>query len=426
MVTIAVSLLVIFIVICLLRVPIAYALLLACLPFFFLADRLNSELLVQRMYAGVDSFVLLAVPFFVLAGGIMNAAKVTDRLLALANALVGWVRGGLGMVNVATSMGFGGVSGSSTADVAGLGSILIPQMKRRGYAAGYAVGITAASAVIGTIIPPSIQMVVWGSLTNTSIGAMFLGGVVPGVMIGGGMMLVAYVEARRHDYPREPRMPFKEVAVAFRDSALALVMIVIVLGGIIGGFVTATEASVLAVLYALFLGLVVYRTIKIRDLPKIFRESALLTALPLFALAAAAVFAYLLAFYRIPFIFEDALAGVPSWAILWVVVLIFVVLGTFLDALPAMAIMIPVLAPAVLAAGVDPVQYGVVAVIALAFGLITPPYGLCLLLAAKIGKIPVIQAIKPMAPFGLVIVATMALAILVPDVVLWLPGLGGE
>lgn len=171
MITVAISLLIIFVAICLLRVPIAYALLLACLPFFFMADRLNNELLVQRMYAGVDSFVLLAVPFFVLAGGIMNAAKVTDRLLTLAQAIVGWIRGGLGMVNVAASMGFGGVSGSSTADVAGLGSILIPQMKRRGYSAGYAVGITAASAVIGTIIPPSIQMVVWGSLTNTSIGA---------------------------------------------------------------------------------------------------------------------------------------------------------------------------------------------------------------------------------------------------------------
>lgn len=426
MITVAISLLIIFVAICLLRVPIAYALLLACLPFFFMADRLNNELLVQRMYAGVDSFVLLAVPFFVLAGGVMNAAKVTDRLLTLAQAIVGWIRGGLGMVNVAASMGFGGVSGSSTADVAGLGSILIPQMKRRGYSAGYAVGITAASAVIGTIIPPSIQMVVWGSLTNTSIGAMFLGGVIPGVVIGGGMMVVAYVEARRHDYPREPRLPLGEVLIALRDSSLALVMIVIVLGGIVGGFVTATEASVLAVLYALFLGLVVYRTIKIRDLPKIFRESALLTALPLFALAAAAVFAYLLAFYRIPFLLEDALAGVPSWAILWVVVAVFLVLGTFLDALPAMAIMIPVLAPAVTAAGVDPVHYGVVAVISLAFGLITPPYGLCLLLAAKIGKIPVIQAVKPMAPFALVIVATMVLAILVPEVVLWLPGLGGE
>ena len=202
-------------------------------------------------------------------------------------------------------------------------------------------------------------------------------------------------------------------------------MIVIVLGGIVGGFVTATEASVLAVLYALFLGLVVYRTIRLRDLPRIFRESAMLTALPLFALAAAAVFAYLLAFYRIPFLFQDILGGVPGWAILWVVGLIFLVLGTFLDALPAMAIMIPVLAPAVTAAGVDPVQYGVVAVMMLAFGLITPPYGLCLLLASKIGRIPVMRAIGPMAPFGAVIVVTIVLAILVPGVVLWLPGLAG-
>ncbi|WP_341359199.1 TRAP transporter large permease [Georgenia sp. M64] len=425
MATVAISLLVLFAAIALLRVPIAYALILACLPFFLSNDRLSNELLVQRMYGGVDSFILLAVPFFVLAGAIMNAAKVTDRLLALAHALVGWVRGGLGMVNVATSMGFGGVSGSSTADVAGLGSILIPQMVRRGYSSGYAVGITAASAVIGTIIPPSIQMVVWGSLTNTSIGAMFLGGVIPGILIGGGMMLVAYIEARRNNYPAEPRLPFSQVLKAFRDSVLALGMIVIVLGGIVGGFVTATEASVLAVLYALFLGLVVYRTISLRDLPRIFRESALLTALPLFALAAAAVFAYLLAFYRIPFLFEDVLAGVPGWAILWVVGLIFLVLGTFLDALPAMAIMIPVLAPAVTAAGVDPVQYGVVAVMMLAFGLITPPYGLCLLLASKIGRIPVMRAVGPMLPFAAVIVFTIVLAILVPGVVLWLPGLAG-
>lgn len=424
MIVVALSLLAIFIVLCLLRVPIAFALMLACVPFFLMADRLNVELLTQRAYAGVDSFVLLAVPFFVLAGAIMNASKVTDRLLTLAQALVGWVRGGLGMVNVAASMGFGGVSGSSTADVAGLGSILIPQMQRRGYSAGFAVGITAASAVIGTIIPPSIQMVVWGSLTNTSIGAMFLGGAIPGIAIGAGMMGVAYIQARRHGYPRENRPPFRDVLIALRDSALALVMIVIVLGGIIGGFVTATEAAVLAVLYALFLGLVVYRTIKIRELPRILREAALLTALPLFALAAAGVFAYLLAFYRIPFIFEDALADVPSWAILWVVVLIFAALGTFLDALPAMAIMIPVLAPAVTAAGVDPVQYGVVAVLALAFGLITPPYGLCLLLAAKIGKIPVARAIKPMLPFAAVIIGVIVLAVLFPQFVLWLPGLG--
>lgn len=425
MAVVALSLLGIFLLLCILRVPIAFALLLACVPFFLMADRLNLELLAQRAYAGVDSFVLLAVPFFILAGNILSSAKITDRLFTLARALVGWIRGGLSMVDVSTSVIFGGVSGSSTADVAGLGSVLIPEYKRRGYDIGFAVGVVASSAVIGTIIPPSIQMIVWGSLTSTSIGAMFLGGVIPGLMIGGGMLVVAYIQARRHNYPREARMSAKDAMRAFRDAILPLGLIVLVIGGILGGYVTATEAAVLAVLYSLFLGLVVYRTITIKDLPRIFRESAMLTVLPLFALSAAAVFAYLLAFYRIPFVFEDVLADVPAWGILWVVVLIFLALGTFMDALPAMAIMIPVLAPAVTAAGVDPVQYGVVAVLALAFGLITPPYGLCLLLAAKIGKIPVTRAIVPMLPFAGVIIGTMVLCILFPQLVLWLPALGG-
>jgi tripartite ATP-independent transporter DctM subunit len=421
--TIALVLLVLFAVFLVLRVPIAFALLLACLPFFLLDVRMDAPLLAQQVYGGTDSFVLLAVPFFILAAAIMNASKVTDRLIVLAQALVGWIRGGLGMTNVVTSMGFGGVSGSSSADVAGLGSALIPQMERRGYPVGFAVGVTAASAVIGSIIPPSIQMVVWGSLSGTSIGALFLAGVVPGLLLGVGMMAVVYVQARRQDFPREPRQPFGQVAVALRDSLLALGVVVLVLGGILGGFVTATEAAVLAVLYALFLGLVVYRTIGWRDLPGILRESALLSVLPLFALAAAGALAYLMAYYRIPLEVADRVGDVPPWALLWAVALVFILLGIFLDALPAMAIMIPVLAPAATAAGLDPVHYGIVAILSLALGLITPPYGLCLLLAAKIGDIPVLRAVPATTPFGLVIVATIAVVILVPQIVLWLPSL---
>jgi len=420
---IAIVLLGVFLVLLVLRVPIAFALILACLPFFLLDSKMDQTLLAQQVYSGIDSFVLLAVPFFILAASIMNASQVTDRLITLARALVGWIRGGLGITNVAASMGFGGVSGSSNADVAGLGSILIPQMKQRGYPVTYAVGITAASAVIGSVIPPSIQMVVWGSLTGTSIGSMFLAGVIPGLLIGVGMMVVAYVVARRNDYPREDRPPLRHVLVAFRDSLLALVIVVIVLGGILGGFVTATEAAVLAVLYALFLGLVVYRTISIRDLPKIFRESALFSVLPLFALAAAGALAYLMAYYRIPDVLQSTVEGVPPWALLWVVAAVFLFLGIFLDALPAMAIMVPVLAPAAEAAGLDPVHYGVVAVMSLAMGLITPPYGLCLLLAAKIGDVPVLRAVPATVPFALVILAAIALVILVPPVALWLPGL---
>lgn len=420
---VALVVLALFLVLLLLRVPIAFALLLACLPFFLIDPRMDEGLLAQQVYAGIDSFVLLAVPFFILAAAIMNASQVTERLIVLAQALIGWIRGGLGITNVATSMGFGGVSGSSNADVAGLGSVLIPQMARRGYPVTYAVGVTAASSVIGSTIPPSIQMVVWGSLTGTSIGALFLAGAVPGLLIGAGMMVVAYVIARRNDFPREQRPPLRDVMVALRDSLLALAIIVIVLGGILGGFVTATEAAVIAVLYALFLGLVVYRTLSLRDLPKIFRDSALFSVLPLFALAAAGALAYLIAYYRIPEVIQGAVEGVPAWAMLWAVAAVFLILGIFLDALPAMAIMVPVLAPAADAAGLDPVHYGVVAVMSLAMGLITPPYGLCLLLAAKIGEVPVLRAVPATVPFGLVILGVIALVILVPSIALWLPGL---
>lgn len=420
---VALVVLALFLVMLLLRVPIAFALLLACLPFFLIDPRMDEGLLAQQVYAGIDSFVLLAVPFFILAAAIMNASQVTERLIVLAQALIGWVRGGLGITNVATSMGFGGVSGSSNADVAGLGSVLIPQMARRGYPVTYAVGVTAASSVIGSTIPPSIQMVVWGSLTGTSIGALFLAGAIPGLLVGVGMMVVAYVVARRNDFPREKRPPVRDVMIALRDSLLALAIIVIVLGGILGGFVTATEAAVIAVLYALFLGLVVYRTLSLRDLPKIFRDSALFSVLPLFALAAAGALAYLIAYYRIPEVIQGAVEGVPAWAMLWVVAAVFLLLGIFLDALPAMAIMVPVLAPAADAAGLDPVHYGVVAVMSLAMGLITPPYGLCLLLAAKIGEVPVLRAVPATVPFGLVILGVIGLVILVPSLALWLPGL---
>lgn len=279
-----------FLLLALVRVPIAFALLLSGMVLFTTDFRLQPWVAAQRMFSGLDSFVLLAVPFFVLAGAIMNASQVTQRLVRLAHAIVGSVRGGLGMVNVGTSMLFAGVSGSSTADTAGVGSVLIPAMRQRGYSDDFSVAVTASSSVIGTIIPPSIQMIVWGALTGTSIAALFLGGVLPGLLIGVGMMLVVYVAARRRGFPAEDRLAFREVGAALRDSLLALGIPIVVIGGIVAGLVTATEASVLAVLYALVLGVGVYRTIGVRDLPAIFVESARLASLPLFALGAAGLF----------------------------------------------------------------------------------------------------------------------------------------
>lgn len=409
-----------------LRVPIAFGLLLACLPFIMLDTRFNLELIVARMYAGLDSFVLLAVPFFILAASIMIASGVTDTLIDLARALVGWVRGGLGIVNVGASIGFSGMSGSSTADVAGTGSVLIPQMVRRGYPPGFAVGVTAASAVISTVIPPSIQLIVWGSLTNTSIGLLFLGGIVPGLMIGVGLMLAAYLVARRQNFPRESSFHAAEARRAFVRALPALGIVVIVLGGFRLGWVTATEAAMLAVAYSLFLALVVYRTVKVRELGQVLVSAAKLTSLALFALASASLLAYVLTLYRVPLLFEGIVEVVPGWALLAVIVAILFVVGLFMDALPAMAIMIPVLGPAVVLAGIDPVHYGIIAVMTLALGLITPPVGICLLVASSIGKVPVLQAVRPMAPFFLVILAVILLCVAFPDIVMFLPNLLGE
>lgn len=412
-----------FVVLAFLRVPVAFALLLASLVLFLMEGRLNPWQMTREMYSGVDSFVLLAVPFFVLAGNIMNEARVTDRLIRLALALFGAIRGGLGMVNVAVSMAFAGISGSSTADTAGVGTVLIPQMRQRGYSVEFSVAVTAASSVMGSIIPPSILMIVWGSLTNTSIGALFLGGLIPGLMIGLTMMGIVYVTARREGYPSEERISFKEVGRAFWESILAIGVPLVVIGGIVLGIVTATEASVLAVLYALILGLLVYRTVSVKDLPRIFRDSARLASLSLFALAAASVFAYLLAFYQLPFALESVIGDLPPALLLPFVALLWLLIGTFMDALPAMAIMIPVFAPAVTATGLDPVHYGVVSVVALSIGLITPPYGLCLLLASAIAEIPVTRALSSIMPFMVALFIILMLILFIPQLVLWLPEL---
>lgn len=410
-----------FAVLALLRVPIAFALLAASLVLFVAEGRLNAWGMTQEIYSSLDSFVLLAVVFFVLAGNIMNESRVTDRLIRLAYALVGSIRGGLGMVNVVVSMAFAGISGSSTADTAGVGTVLIPQMRKRGYSTEFTVAVTAASSVMGSIIPPSILMIVWGSLTQTSIGALFLGGVIPGILIGLSQLALVYVVARRRGYPREERISISEVGRAFLESFLAIGIPVVVIGGIVFGIVTATEASVLAVLYALVLGLIVYRTISVKDLPKIFASSARLASLSLFALAAASVLAYLLSYYQMPFALQGLVGGVSPALLLPVIALLWLIIGTFMDALPAMAIMIPVFEPAVTASGLDPVHYGVVSIVALSIGLITPPYGLCLLLASAIADIPVARVLTSVVPFLLLMIGILFLILFVPQTVLWIP-----
>ncbi|MCS2608728.1 TRAP transporter large permease [Halomonas dongshanensis] len=408
----------------LIRIPVAFALVMSVLPFMLLDSRFNLELLVQRMYAGIDSFVLLAVPFFIFAASLMTLTGVTDRLFDFARSIVGGARGGLGVVNVASSIGFSGMSGSSTADVSGAGSILIPQMIKRGYSREYCAAVTASSAVISSIIPPSIQLIVWGSLTNTSIGRLFLGAIIPGLLVGVALMFVAWIVAVRAGYPPEARFNWGVFWKTFVGALPAFGIIAIVFIGFRFGVVTATEAAVTAVIYAMLVAALMYRSLTLKNLLQSLATTASLTGVALLALAAASVIGYLLAIYNIPSMFGSLLSDIPGWAVLAVIVMIFLFIGCFLDPLPAMAIMIPVFAPFVLAAGIDPVQYGVVAIMTLAVGLVTPPVGICLLIASQIAEVNLIRVIKPALPFLFAILFIIALCVTFPQLVLWLPSLG--
>ena len=413
----------VFAVLVILRVPVAFALGLAVVPVFFIEERLTPVLLLREMFKSYNAFVLLAVPFFLLAANLMNAAGITDRLIRLARAMVGHLPGGLGHVNVVVSMLFAGISGSSTADAAGIGSLLIPQMKKQGYDAPFAVAITACSSVMGVIIPPSILMVVWGGLMSVSIGGLFLAGVVPGVLIAGSQMLTVYIYARRRGYPVYARSTLIELMVAAASASLALMTPLIIVGGIVGGFFTPTEASVVAVVYSLILGTVIYRSVALPALPGILYDSARFAAISLFCIGTASAFGWCLAFFKIPAALVGQIEAMGLGLIGTGVMcaLAFLIIGMFIDAIPAIIILGTVLFPVTQHVGMHPIHFAIIGVISLAFGLVTPPYGLCLLIAASIGRIRVIDALRDVAIILLPMIFVLGIVIALPDAILSLP-----
>jgi tripartite ATP-independent transporter DctM subunit len=413
----------VFGVLVILRVPVAFSLGLACVPVFWIDPRLTPFLLMNEMFKSYNAFVLLAVPFFLMAANIMNSAGITDRLVKLSQAMVGHLPGGLGHINVVVSMLFAGISGSSTADAAGIGSLLIPQMKKQGFAASFTVAITACSSVMGVIIPPSILMVVWGGLMTVSIGGLFLAGVVPGVLIAASMMGTVWVYAKIYDYPIYSRVTFKEFVLAVLNGLIPLMTPLIIVGGIVGGFVTPTEASVIAVLYSLILGLFIYRSLTIFDIPKVLYESARFAAISLFCVGTASAFGWILAYYKIPLVLVDYVsqfgAGPISTGL--IVAGSFLVIGMFIDAIPAIIILGTVLWPVAEFAGLHPIHFAIIGVISLAFGLVTPPYGLCLLIASSIGEIKLVHALKDVGIVLLPMLGILLLVILFPDIIMYLP-----
>jgi tripartite ATP-independent transporter DctM subunit len=341
----------------------------------------------------------------------------------LAKCLVGQFRGGLAQVNVVVSMVFAGISGSSTADAAGEGSIIIPAMQRQGYDSSFAVAITACSSVIGVIVPPSILMVVWGGVMNVSIGALFLAGFLPGILVGLSQMVAVWAYARVRNYPVYARATVREFLLALGRAAFAILTPVIVIGGVVGGFVTPTEASVIAVLYSLAVGLLVYRSLGVRDVGKVLYQSGRLASISLFCIGTASAFGWLLAYYQIPKAIVAFLAryGVGVVSVGLIEAGLFLLIGCFIDAVPAIIILGPLLAPLAQSVGMHPVQFAIIGVVSLAFGLVTPPYGLCLLIDCHIAGIRVSDAIRDVTIILIPMLVALLLVILFPEAILALP-----
>ncbi|MFS0750612.1 TRAP transporter large permease [Oceanobacillus sp. 1P07AA] len=418
-------LLAIFLILMIIGVPIAFVIGIVALIGISGIPYTPEATVAMKMVNGLDSFVLLAVPLFILAANLMNSGKISEKLIELALAIVGPIRGGLAHANVLVSMMFAGVSGAAQADTAGVGKILIPSMLRKGYDKETAVGVTAASSTVGVVIPPSIPMIIFAGLTNASIGALFLGGIIPGILIGVGMMVLIYFIALKRNYPKDAKVELKVFFKLLLEAIPALLTPVIIIGGIITGFFTATEAAAVASLYTIVICMFYYKTLKFKDFPKILFDTLALSSLSLFALAAASALGELMSYYQLGTIAQEFFANNigAEWLFILIIIVFFLFVGTFMDAIPAMILFVPVILPTALEFGMDPIHLGLIVVITLAVGLITPPYGLCLLLAAKIGDMSIERSFIAVIPYIAIVLVVLLFIAFFPDIAFYIPKL---
>ena len=406
-----------------LRVPIAFALGLACVPVLMFEERLSSMVLFNETFKAYNSFILLAVPFFLLTANLMNAGGITDRMLRLSRALVGHFPGGLAQVNVVLSIFFAGISGSSTADAASQGKLFIHAQVKEGYDMSFSVAITAVSAVLAVIIPPSILMIVWGGVLSVSIGGLFIAGILPGLLLGFVQMLTVHAYAKIRNYPTYPRATLKELGAAAAVSVPAMMTPVIIIGGKVFGWFTATESAAIAVLYSLGLSIFFYREMGRKELHHAFLDTGKLAAVALFCVGTASVFGWLLAYYQIP---KSLLSTVTSWGLGlngtgFFIAFVFLIVGCFLDAIPAIIIVGTILQPLAESVHMHPIHFALIGIVSLAFGLVTPPYGLCLLISCAIAKVRLITVMKDVMIMLMPMLAVLILIIVAPDIFLALP-----
>ncbi len=409
-----------------LGVPIAFSIGIATTVTFLLFMGLDQSLFIvaQQLAPGLDSFTLLAIPFFILAGNIMNRGGIAMRLINFAKVLGGRLPGALAHCNVIANMMFGSISGSAVASAAAVGGVMAPLQKKEGYDPAFSAAVNIASCPTGLLIPPSATLIVYSLITGgTSIAALFVAGYLPGILMGLGLMIVAGIIAKRRGYPVAPRPGLAEVWVAARDAALPLGLIVIVMGGIISGVFTATEASAAAVLYTLLLALVWYREITLKDLPAILIDSAVTTSVVLLMIGASIAMSRVMAFGGIPFAISDFLLSLSDnpIAILLAINVALLIVGTFMDMTPALLIFTPIFMPVVKGLGMDPVHFGVVMTLNLCIGICTPPVGSALFVGCSVGGTSIARVIRPLLPFYALLFGLLMLVTYVPEISLFLP-----
>jgi len=412
-----------FFVMLLIGVPIFIALAGSSLVYTHLIAGIPDFVILHRMAGGVDSFPLLAVPFFILAGNLMNSAGITNRIYDFAVAAVGWLKGGLGHVNVVGSVIFAGMSGTAVADAGGLGTIEIKAMRDHGYKTDFAVGITAASSTIGPIIPPSLPMVIFGVMANVSIGQLFAAGFVPGLLMAAFLMAYVSWYAHRHGIGRDQAFRLKLLGKSFVRALPALLTPAIIIGGMSMGWFTPTEAAIAACAWAIFLGTVLYRSLTMRQFYKMTMDTIETTAAVLMIVGAASLFGWVLTTTRVTETVTEALLSVTRdpLMLLLIINLILLVVGCFMETIAAISILVPVFMPAVIAAGIDPVQFGVIMVLNLMIGLLTPPVGMVLFVLARVAKIPFDRTVKAVLPFIIPLLGVLILISIFPWLTLAVP-----
>ncbi len=417
------ALLVSFLVFIVLGVPVAVALGGSSLLYVMLEDNTPHLVVVHRMMAGVDSFPLLAIPFFIMAGSLMNSAGITARIYDFALALVGWLKGGLGHVNVVGSVIFAGMSGTAVADAGGLGNIEIKAMRDHGYDVDFAVGITGASSTVGPIIPPSLPLVIYGVMANVSIGQLFAAGLLPGLFMAGTMMAMVAWYAHVRGFHRDAVFSWIVLGHTFKRAFLPLMTPVLLIGGMTSGVFTPTEAAIAATAYALVLGLFVYRTLTWRGLVRVSMETVETTAIVLLIVAGASIFGYVITTTKVTDQIADLVLSITSepWAVLLMINVFLLVIGCFMETIAAITILVPVLLPLVVKIGVDPVHFGLIMVLNLMIGLLTPPVGMVLYILARVANISFERTTKACAPFLVPLLISLGAVTYWPEMVMLLP-----